>query len=189
MVIARDYKKRTYYTLYTPKGGSEAASQVAQQLGARFEGQVGELPQYYWVSESRDQLSKRNQEGDLVERFEELRERRKRSNNNNKRHNEDPIDKIERVDRQIPRRNLYKRAVIPPLLHTTPGKRNKRQVLEDDNALYPPIIVNVTEEQSVNHETIPVDWLLDQPNGFETLKQSLGILDPGFDQQWHLVSL
>ncbi|KAI7860632.1 peptidase S8/S53 domain-containing protein [Circinella umbellata] len=189
LVLARDYENRIYYTLYTPNGESEAASQVAQQLGARFEGQVGELPQYYWVSESRDQLSKRNEPGDLVERFEELRERRKYSNNNKRRRNEDPIDLIERVDRQIPRRKLYKRAAIPlPSLHTAPKEKNKRQVLEDDNALYPPIIVNVNEEQSVNHETIPVDWLLDQPDGFETLKQSLGVLDPGFDQQWHLIN-
>ncbi|KAG2217513.1 hypothetical protein INT45_001800 [Circinella minor] len=189
LVIARDYENRIYYTLYTPNGDSEVASQVAQQLDARFEGQVGELPQYYWVSESRDQLSKRNQPGDLVERFAELRERRKYSNNNKRRRNGDPIDLIERVDRQIPRRKLYKRAVIPPpSLHTAPEEKNKRQVLEDDNALYPPVIVNINEEQSVNHEIIPVDWLLDQPDGFETLKQSLGVLDPGFDQQWHLIN-
>ncbi|KAI9257315.1 peptidase S8/S53 domain-containing protein [Phascolomyces articulosus] len=170
----RDYENRIYYTFYTPNGAPEAASIVAQQLGARFEGQVGELPQYYWVSESRHQLNKRS--GDLVQRFEASRERRKHKKRRRLSNVEDPIDQIERVDRQIPRRRLYKRGVLPV-----------RQ-LEDDNALYPPVIENVGEEQSINHETISIDWLLDQPDGFETLKQSLNVFDPGFEQQWHLVN-
>ncbi|KAI9485066.1 peptidase S8/S53 domain-containing protein [Zychaea mexicana] len=180
----RDYENRIYYTFYTPSGASEAASIVAQQLGARFEGQVGELPQYYWVSESRHQLDKRS-DGDLVERFQKIRERRKHGNsdsiNYNKRRRrtvDDLIDQIERVDRQVPRRRLHKRGVLPV----------KRQVLDDDNSLYPPVVENVGEEQTANHEAVPVDWLLDQPDGFETLKQSLGIEDPGFEQQWHLVN-
>ncbi|KAI8146504.1 peptidase S8/S53 domain-containing protein [Fennellomyces sp. T-0311] len=166
----RDYANRIYYTFYSPNGASEAVSIVAQQLGARFEGQVGELAQYYWVSEPRHDLAKR--EGDLVQRFEQCRQQRRRSK---RRRSLEPIDQIERVDPQIPRRKLFKRAVVP------------RQ-LEDDNALVPPVVENIGQEQSANHEMVSVDWLLDQPGGFETLKDALAIQDPGFDQQWHLVN-
>ncbi|KAI7858042.1 hypothetical protein BDC45DRAFT_532330 [Circinella umbellata] len=83
------------------------------------------------------------------------------NNNNKKRHKEDPINIIERVYRQIRRRKSYEQTIISPLIH-------------DDNTLYlPDIVVNISEDQPVNHESV---------------KQSLGVLYPEFNQQWDLIN-
>lgn len=44
----RDYENRHYYTIHTH--AVESAKQIAHELGARFEGPVGELDSYYMVS-------------------------------------------------------------------------------------------------------------------------------------------
>ncbi|KAI8647352.1 peptidase S8/S53 domain-containing protein [Parasitella parasitica] len=51
----------------------------------------------------------------------------------------------------------------------------------------PPVIENKNDEYRLNGETIPLPSL-DDPNGFQLVKDALSIKDPGFDRQWHLIN-
>lgn len=166
----RDYANRFYYTLYTPAADAEAAKAVAEQLGARFEGQVGGLNRYYWISIPRTSSAvEKRDEDSLIDRFHQIKSRAldKRTLS--------VFDRVERIDKQVPRRKLHKRAAIVT-----------RQV-EDDDIPEPPVVENVDEENKANHRVISAGSYLDEPGGFSALKEALGIQDPGFDHQWHLV--
>lgn len=180
----RDHERRTYYTLYTPNPDADAATHVAKELGARFEGPVGELDQYFWISVPKGSISKRSlddEQDDLQRLFQRLRT----SSGLQKRSNQ-PIDRVTRLDRQTPRKKLYKRSVIPV-------RRQQLEVeveVEDELATTDnlPVLENIQAEQISNHEVLSSASFLNQAVGFDALRNALGIYDPGFDQQWHLVS-
>jgi kexin len=132
----RDYTQRQYYTLHTTKPDPELAKQAAHELGAVFEGQVGELAHYYWISMplNSNRLKKRQS-----------------------------LFGINRIEQQIPKKRLYKRAP-------------------------PPVIENIPEEYKQNNITpnIHLPPIADY-NDYLKVKQFFDINDPGFDDQWHLV--
>ncbi|KAI9486635.1 MAG: peptidase S8/S53 domain-containing protein [Benjaminiella poitrasii] len=122
-VHKRDYKNRHYFTIRTVQPNDiDSAKQTASQLNATFEGQVGELSHYYWISIPASSLSN-DTHYDLIERFIALRQ--KRTDNN-------PSLFIDRIQPQIPKRRLFKRAP-------------------------PPIIENEEEEYILNGETFIKD--------------------------------
>lgn len=155
----RDYTTRQYYTLHTRSTPTNQdslwqAKRVAESLGARFEGQVGELSQYYWISipMSTSSFNKRS----LVDQFHANRKKRDLS-----------YDLVDDIQIQTPSRRLYKRAPPPPY----------------------PVIENAEEEYKLNGDVPVIDLpSLDDTDGYEKIKDLLNIHDPGFDQQWHLVS-
>jgi kexin len=58
---------RDYYTLNIPEGDKISAQAIAQQLGVRFEGNVGELDTWYMLSSAQQQrLQKRDEEEDRI---------------------------------------------------------------------------------------------------------------------------
>lgn len=133
----RDYTKRLYYTIHTTK--SLDIQQIASSLNARYEGQVGELKQYHWISI--------------------------------------PISSPHIIEHALQKRNLDIR--IQPQI---PSRRLFKRV--------PPIIENTDQEYKLNNEIPPTTLpSLSDINGYQEIKSLLNITDPGFDQQWHLVSL
>ncbi|KAF7732073.1 pheromone processing endoprotease [Apophysomyces ossiformis] len=170
----RDYINRLYYTLYTPSANDEAAALVASKLGARFEGRVGELKTYYWISIDRSLEKRQEGEDRLIALFKLYKEQTLQKREGSVQ----AFDHIERLDPQIPRRRLHKRAVIPA----------KRQEIYEDEPPVSPVIENIQEEQKINGYAISASTMLDQPGGFNTLKQMLGVQDPGFERQWHLIN-
>jgi hypothetical protein len=46
----RDYANRHYYALHTEKNEIQHVQELTKQLGATFEGRVGELANYFWIS-------------------------------------------------------------------------------------------------------------------------------------------
>lgn len=131
--IGKREADRDYYTLHVPQGESAVAIQMAQQLGVRFEGQVGELSTYYMVSSPKKILQKRD-EDPVIAKYNQLL-------SSNWKRDEQPWAKVKSIEKQIPKRRV-KRGPIPIL---TPKER-------------------VVDAQ-----------------------QSLGIQDPLFNKQWHLV--
>ncbi|KAG0177892.1 pheromone processing endoprotease [Apophysomyces sp. BC1034] len=170
----RNYANRLYYTLYTPSGNDEAAALVAHRLGARFEGRVGELKTYHWVSVGRSLEKRQEGEDQLITQFNALKAQAVQKRDTWAL----AFNQIERLDRQIPRRRLHKRAVIPV----------KRQDIYEDEPPVSPVIENIEEEQKLNGEAISASNMLDQPGGFNALKEILEVRDPGFDRQWHLIN-
>ncbi|KAG1415661.1 hypothetical protein G6F58_006378 [Rhizopus delemar] len=132
--IGKREADRDYYTLHVPQGESAVAIQMAQQLGVRFEGQVGELSTYYMVSSPKKILQKRD-EDPVIAKYNQLL-------SSNWKRDEQPWAKVKSIEKQIPKRRV-KRGPIPIL---TPKER-------------------VVDAQ-----------------------QSLGIQDPLFNKQWHLIN-
>jgi kexin len=157
----RDYTNRQYYTLHTTQPiDIQAVKSVAHTLGARYEGQVGELNQYHWISipMSPITLSKRyNQEDPLIQQFHHHRGLQKRDFEWNF---------VDQIQAQVPTKRLYKRAP-PPVIEN----KEEEYKLNDDTP--PPI-------------ELPS---LSDTDGYERIKDLLNIHDPGFDQQWHLVRI
>ncbi|ORZ03774.1 peptidase S8/S53 domain-containing protein [Syncephalastrum racemosum] len=184
----RDHARRHYFTLYTPHGDRDAVEAVASELGARLEGPVGQLTQYYWISIPRslkrrydgnddktDDGDEENQSDEAVERLQARFAALQRSSKTKR----GLASKVNRLDRQIPRRRLYKRA-IPSINHT----RERRQ----EDGLEPPLFENIQQETQLNQESVSTSAFLDGPGGFQALRDVLGIHDPGFEYQWHLVN-
>ncbi|KAI7898804.1 peptidase S8/S53 domain-containing protein [Cokeromyces recurvatus] len=97
----RDYENRQYFTLHTIRPNDiKTAKQVASQLNATFEGQVGELSHYYWISIP----ASIDTHQDLVNRFVNLQKKRNH-----------PSWLVDQIEPQIPKRRLFKRAPPPPL--------------------------------------------------------------------------
>jgi kexin len=98
----RDYTSRQYYTLHTSTtpSNAEIAKRAASSLGARFEGQVGELSQYYWISiPMSPSLNKRS----LIDQFHVLKRKRDLDWNF-----------VDDIQIQTPTHRLHKRAPPPP---------------------------------------------------------------------------
>ncbi|KAL0078530.1 peptidase S8/S53 domain-containing protein [Phycomyces blakesleeanus] len=173
----RDYKKRLYYTLYTPHADSKAAFLVAQHMEVRFEGQVGELPNYYWISTPiPNNRTKRDSSNDhIVARFNQLKSQVTGSAKRDV--YVEALRRIDRLDPQVPRRRLFKRSALPI---------DRRQAPEDifRDA---PVEENILEEMEENGE-FSTNIMLDLPGGYESFKERLKIRDPGFDKQWHIIN-
>lgn len=93
----RDYDNRYYYTLHTVEANAaESAKQVARDLGATFEGQVGELDNYYMIS------IPKTQQDSIVHHF------KKRE-----------YSLVDQIQPQVPTKRLYKRAPPPPVIENT----------------------------------------------------------------------
>jgi hypothetical protein len=210
-LYSREPQSRHYYTLYIPNGNAAAAQEVAHQLDARYEGPVGELQQYHEISTSKattlyhSSFNKRSSESDdslahdaMVKRFQQLKqtiqplEAAKRDNTGG-------IYQVDSLRPQIPRRRIVKRA--PPSPIYIKHSRRKRQEggggdseetdsnddeEEEDSNNSDPVIENIQQEQYLN--ALSSQDYLQLPDGFESLKLALNVDDPGFDQQWHLVS-
>lgn len=105
----RDYSEKQYYTLHTTSPNQiESVKQVARSLGATYEGPVGELAHYHWISIPMSSLPKRGQDYSLIERF----------------HSQpSTIHKriVDSIQPQTPARRLYKRAPPPydPVIENT----------------------------------------------------------------------
>ncbi|KAI9319099.1 peptidase S8/S53 domain-containing protein [Dichotomocladium elegans] len=108
--LKRDYENRLYYTLYTPTPDPQAAALVAEQLHARFEGPVGELDRYYWISQARSRKRDDDNSNDLLLHFERLKAE---ARGRDKKRQFSALDQVQRVDPQVPKRRLVKRATIP----------------------------------------------------------------------------
>ncbi|KAI8883750.1 hypothetical protein K501DRAFT_183727 [Backusella circina FSU 941] len=96
---------RTYYTLYIPDETTSRSTYVdlvARDLGARVEGQVGELEHYYMISAPSDGLLKRTDEDKILLEFQ---------NHKLSKRNHEGWAKVKRIDKQIPKR-LVKRGPI-----------------------------------------------------------------------------
>ncbi|KAI9322267.1 peptidase S8/S53 domain-containing protein [Dichotomocladium elegans] len=146
---------RRYYTLYIPSSKESIAIQVADALGVRLEGTVGELTTYYMVSTPGDAyLHKRglDETDPVVATFNARKQHRlaKRDDNSS----EAFWDHVHRLDPQVPKKRV-KRSVLPEHL-------SKRE---------PPFV-----------EPNPAKLT------FEDAQETLGIHDPGFLNQWHLVN-
>ncbi|KAG0164189.1 pheromone processing endoprotease [Apophysomyces sp. BC1034] len=109
-VIKRD-PNRQYYTLHFPRGhlddtSAEAASIIADTLGARYEGPVGELKTYFVVSRPLSLLERR-EEDEMLVAFEEHKHR-------NQAKRDLTWAKVERMDKQIPRQRTKRAPVQEP---------------------------------------------------------------------------
>lgn len=92
----RDYTQKQYYTLHTTNPNQiETVKGVAISLGATYEGPVGELPNYHWISIPMSSLPKRGQDS-LIQRF-----------------HSQPNHFVDSIQEQTPARRLYKRAPPP----------------------------------------------------------------------------
>lgn len=68
---------RDYYTLNIPEGDRASAQAIAEQLGVRFEGNVGELDTWYMLSSTQQQqhVQKRNEEDRILKQFHHMKSR------------------------------------------------------------------------------------------------------------------
>ncbi|CAO3615205.1 unnamed protein product [Cunninghamella echinulata] len=179
----RDLQRRRYYTLHIPNGNEEAAKQVSQHLNARYEGQIGELKQYHEISIEKPTLSKRgyddyNYSADpLITKFNQLKDKRKRRFMKRDMLTLNMVDQVNNLTPQMHRQRIVKRA--------PPSYIQKRQDDDDDSN------DDDEEEASTNEAQVAIvntqDYLK-LPNGFDLLKQTLEVTDPGFEYQWHLVN-
>lgn len=147
---------RRYYTLHVPQAqddSADAARHVATTLGARFEGNVGELKTYFMMSVPENEiLQKRDDEDPILISFQRHKEERQRIA---KRDN-DPFEMVHRIDRQVPRKRFKRGVMMPP----------PRHLVERE----PPFA-------EINQGMVAL----------ARAQQTLGIQDPGFPRQWHLV--
>ncbi|KAI8069035.1 peptidase S8/S53 domain-containing protein, partial [Gilbertella persicaria] len=98
----RDYTKRSYYTIHTVYPNDiHSAQEIAQHLGARLEGPVGELSHYYWISIP---LSDQNS---IHHQFRHYKHQKR-----------DQV-LVDQLHHQIPRQRLFKRAPPPIVENTT----------------------------------------------------------------------
>lgn len=207
----REPQSRHYYTLYIPSGNAAAAQEVAHRLDARYEGPVGELQQYHEISTSKattlyhSSFDKRTNEPDdslihdaMVKRFQQLKQTIQPLEAV-KRDSAGGIYEVDSLRPQIPRRRIVKRA--PPssiyIKHSIKKRQddgggdseetdNNDDEEEEDSNDSNPVIENIQQEQYLN--ALSSHDYLQLPDGFESLKLALNVDDPGFDQQWHLVS-
>ncbi|KAI8096740.1 subtilase [Halteromyces radiatus] len=191
-LYAREPDQRSYYTLYIPSGNRDAAIHVAQQLDARYEGHIGELEQYHEISipsyykNKRDLLLEDNQDDMMVKRFEQL----KQENGNSPRHKRQSSHLLVQVESLRPqttrRRRLVKRMPPTQLYHHHCKRQDMFQGEEEEEDDDSPVVENIQQEQWQN--ALSAQEFLTRPDGFQTLKRTLAIEDPGFDQQWHLIN-
>lgn len=72
---------------------------------------------------------------------------------------------VQDIQLQVPARRLYKRAPVEQ-----------------------PVVENTEEEYRLNGGGPSVELpLLSEEGGYDKIKELLGVFDPGFDQQWHIV--
>ncbi|KAF7726576.1 pheromone processing endoprotease [Apophysomyces ossiformis] len=107
-IIKRD-PNRHYYTLHFPRGHlddstAEAASVIAETLGARYEGTVGELKTYFMISTSADRVEPRGEDA-MLTAFEEHKQR-------NLAKRDVTWSKVGRMEKQVLRQRV-KRAPVP----------------------------------------------------------------------------
>lgn len=152
------YETRDFFALHLDEITSP--SQVAQALGARYEGQIGELSDHHKFS------LPENKRSDLDALLEDLRARKKLRRRRGddatsilgKR--DDVLDGILWSQKLTAKQRLYKR-VLPPSSMTL------------DSRNYP------QETQTANPEAVQYR---------QQVASSLSIADPIFNEQWHLVN-
>ncbi|KAI5459159.1 peptidase S8/S53 domain-containing protein [Mariannaea sp. PMI_226] len=98
-LVARDYSNHDYYVLHLDR--STTPDQVANRLGLRHEGQLGELDDHYVFRAIKA-------DGDVVK--PQIRERRRRKRDVG---GSDPLDGVLLATKQTPRMHLERR-VVPP---------------------------------------------------------------------------
>ncbi|ORZ18774.1 peptidase S8/S53 domain-containing protein [Absidia repens] len=147
--------------------------------------------------------------GDIIKRFESLKQGQqqpfvRRDNSNNVAYH--LISQVDSLKPQIKKRRLVKRAPSSQY-YTKKGKRQEPGEYSDmddttgssdendtndsvndgeQDGVDDPVIENAPQEHSL--DVISSQAFLNLPDGFQSLKQTLAIEDPGFDQQWHLVN-
>ncbi|KAI9313429.1 peptidase S8/S53 domain-containing protein [Dichotomocladium elegans] len=135
--------------MHVPSSSERAAKWVAHELGARYEGQVGELPTYYLVSvpAGGDGFAKRRDtdENDLLMAAFKSQKQKHHASMSRRDSGHVYWDLVLRIERLAARKRVKR--VLPLTLRGADGT----------------ILLNDTENM-------------------------LGIRDPGFDKQWHLVN-
>ncbi|KAJ5295977.1 hypothetical protein PENANT_c001G01883 [Penicillium antarcticum] len=152
----RSQETRDFFALHLED--TTSPSHVARALGARHEGQIGELDGHHTFSLPREQTA---QFDSLLDDLRTKRKLRRRSGNDigSERTSDDPLDGVLWSHKLAPaRQRLQKR--IPPV-----------------SVPYP--LVEKQEKRSANAKI--VDF---QSNAMSTL----GIKDPIFREQWHLIN-
>lgn len=152
---------RRYYTLHIPSSEAHLAVQAADALGVQYEGPVGELTTYYLVSTlDHEQLYKRDQAVAAATAAVH-----------------DPI--LEAFHAHKERRWLGKRDTenndwwdrVHAMDAQVPRQRVKRAVLPEHHVKREPPFVEINQGKLT----------------LEDAQETLGIQDPGFPRQWHLV--
>ncbi|KAG1055917.1 hypothetical protein G6F43_002155 [Rhizopus delemar] len=139
--LGKRESNRDYYTLHLPQGELEAVQQIAQQLGVRLEGQVGELDTYYMVSSLKSPFQKRDEEDRVLTDFDKY----KRLSASKWKRDEQVWTKVQSIEKQIPKRRV-KRGPIPPL---TPKE----------------IVIETREELNIKDPLFDKQWhLINQKN-------------------------
>ena len=157
----RDYEANDYFVLHLAEDLSP--SQVAQRLGATFEGQVGELDGHYTFSSPKGALSK-----DVDITLTELRRRRRKRS-----------DQGAMFDASLHKRTQGLDGVL------WSSKQEKKQRLVKRI----PAPIELDSRQKSNAEQTQADQSLEQQAAIQKLDQlatELDIRDPIFKEQWHL---
>lgn len=138
--VARDYDANDYYVLHLDEGVHPA--HVADRLGLRHEGPLGDLDQHYIFTSPK-------YDHDVVKRQLLDRRRRKRDGSH------DILDTVRLARKQQPRTMLQKRIPPPPLLAPRAEKKPDIAAVSKQK--------NVMRVLSINDPTFPGQWHLFNP--------------------------
>ncbi|ORZ24046.1 peptidase S8/S53 domain-containing protein [Absidia repens] len=162
-IVKRDHS-RQYYTLHFPQGHLDDATHhyardIAHSLGTRYEGQVGELKTYFVVSSTTTQSP--------------LEKRSTTSSSTSLSPGDDSDDPVVASFHQQKHQALVKRWDESHTFLWSKVQRIDKQKLRkrSKRAVIPPAPVLNTGKLVL-----------------EDAQASLGIMDPGFTKQWHLVN-
>ncbi len=167
----RTYDTHDYYVLEHISSGIHSLQDCAHALGVDIVEQVGELKDHWLVRiERKMSISRRTSNEDLVmKRYKQLRREARRPSSSmsggtpSKRHINNAVLSIRSLEKQVLRQRTKKRAPIPlPASVRVPVSGVPKDDSED------------------NTET--------QPSRAHKIASNLGIADPIFHDQWHLVN-
>ncbi|ORX51333.1 hypothetical protein DM01DRAFT_1289941 [Hesseltinella vesiculosa] len=114
LVVKRD-PSRIYYTLHFPQPNDVThldARHIAQEIGIRYEGPVGELSTYHLVSVPKHQADKRADQDDIIHAFEQMKHSQTTLAKRHLDTDLTPWHRVHRIDRQVLRQRT-RRAVLP----------------------------------------------------------------------------
>jgi kexin len=166
---ARDYAVNDYYALHLDPATS-SPSDIARHLGLRHEGQLGSLDDHHIFSAPKHQ-------NDIVEEsIQELKRRRKRKRD----YTAHVLDGVLLNEKQVLRKRLVKRSVLPPRAEGTSAVDTRAQVAKSLNIVDP--IFNeqwhIYNTQEVGHDlNVTGVWAM----GITGKGATVSIIDDGLD--------
>ncbi|KAI9487401.1 MAG: peptidase S8/S53 domain-containing protein [Benjaminiella poitrasii] len=154
---------RNYYTINIPDDGPTTAEYIANQLGVRYEGKIGELDAWFMVSSPKPRMEKRNDE--VLENFNRLKDR-----SLSKR---DAVywQKVTSIEKQILKRRTKRGPIIPDKLTDT------QKSLNITDPLFPKQWHLINLENSGNDINVTGVW----KQGITGKGVNVAILDDGLD--------